>query len=70
MRQAIIFLMDGWDLILVPMHANNFANVIKRVKNNFMEGPMGVFEMEKFQHGTKAIAEAVAEATKKEHFHL
>ena len=24
---------------------------------------MGVFEMEKFQHGTKAIAEAIADAT-------
>ena len=31
---------------------------------------MGVFEMEKFQHGTKAIAKAVAEATQKGAFSL
>ncbi len=31
---------------------------------------MGVFEMEKFQHGTKAIAKAVAETTKKGAFSL
>ena len=31
---------------------------------------MGVFEMEKFQHGTKAIAHAVAEATEKGAFSL
>ena len=28
-------------------------------------GPMGVFEMSSFEHGTKAIAEAVVSATKK-----
>jgi phosphoglycerate kinase len=33
-------------------------------------GPMGVFEMEKFQLGTKAVATAVAEATKHGAFSL
>ena len=42
---------------------SEFANVIKRSKTILWNGPMGVFEMEKFQLGTKAIAEAVAEAT-------
>jgi phosphoglycerate kinase len=31
---------------------------------------MGVFEMEKFQHGTKAVAQAVAEATQNGAFSL
>ena len=31
---------------------------------------MGVFEMDKFQHGTKSIAEAVVEATEKGAFSL
>ena len=47
-----------------------FANVIKQSKTILWNGPMGVFEMEKFQQGTKAIAEAVAEATKDGAFSL
>jgi phosphoglycerate kinase len=39
--------------------------VILSSKIILWNGPMGVFEMEKFQHGTKAIAEAVAQATAK-----
>jgi phosphoglycerate kinase len=42
---------------------DQFANAIKRSKTILWNGPMGVFEMEKFQHGTKAIAVAIAEAT-------
>jgi len=38
--------------------------VIKESKTILWNGPMGVFEMEKFQHGTKTIAQAVVEATK------
>ncbi|PSK87412.1 phosphoglycerate kinase [Taibaiella chishuiensis] len=41
-----------------------FSEVIKASKTILWNGPMGVFEMEKFQAGTKAIAEAVCEATK------
>jgi phosphoglycerate kinase len=37
--------------------------VIQHSKTILWNGPMGVFEMKKFQHGTKCIAEAVAEAT-------
>jgi len=40
-----------------------FSDTIKQSKTILWNGPMGVFEMEKFQHGTKAIAEAIAEAT-------
>lgn len=55
---------DGWlGLDIGELARSEFANVIKRSKTILWNGPMGVFEMEKFQLGTKAIAEAVAEAT-------
>ncbi len=55
---------DGWmGLDIGPDATVQFSNVIKRSKTILWNGPMGVFEMEKFQHGTKAIAIAVAEAT-------
>lgn len=55
---------DGWmGLDIGPVACEQFANVIKRSKTILWNGPMGVFEMEKFQHGTKVIATAVAEAT-------
>ncbi len=55
---------DGWmGLDIGPNAIEQFTNEIKRSKTILWNGPMGVFEMEKFQHGTKAIATAVAEAT-------
>ncbi len=55
---------DGWmGLDIGEMASETFAHVIKNSKTILWNGPMGVFEMEKFQHGTKAIAVAVAEAT-------
>jgi phosphoglycerate kinase len=42
-----------------------FQEVIKNSKTILWNGPMGVFEMEKFQNGTKSIAVAVAHATQK-----
>jgi len=55
---------DGWmGLDIGPNACEQFINVIKRSKTILWNGPMGVFEMEKFQHGTKCIATAVAEAT-------
>jgi len=47
-----------------------FSEVIKNSKTILWNGPMGVFEMEKFQNGTKAIALAIAEATKQGAFSL
>jgi phosphoglycerate kinase len=47
-----------------------FSNVIANSKTILWNGPMGVFEMEKFQAGTKAIALAIAEATAKGAFSL
>ncbi|MDE3143313.1 MAG: phosphoglycerate kinase [Bacteroidota bacterium] len=55
---------DGWmGLDIGPNAVEQFTNAIKRSKTILWNGPMGVFEMDKFQHGTKAIATAVAEAT-------
>lgn len=47
-----------------------FSEVIKQSKTILWNGPMGVFEMEMFQEGTKAIALAIAEATKNGAFSL
>jgi phosphoglycerate kinase len=47
-----------------------FTKVILQSKTILWNGPMGVFEMQKFQHGTKAIADAVAKATENGAFSL
>lgn len=62
---------DGWmGLDIGPNACEQFSNVIKRSKTILWNGPMGVFEMPKFQHGTKAIAVAVAAATQNGSFSL
>jgi len=52
------------------MAIDTFTKVIHNSKTILWNGPMGVFEMEKFQHGTKCIAKAVAEATNRGAFSL
>jgi phosphoglycerate kinase len=47
-----------------------FHHTIVNAKIVLWNGPMGVFEMEKFANGTKAIAKALAEATQKGCFTL
>jgi phosphoglycerate kinase len=55
---------DGWmGLDIGEMACETFSKVIHHSKTILWNGPMGVFEMKKFQHGTKTIAETVAEAT-------
>ncbi len=55
---------DGWmGLDIGPETEKLFANELLNSKTILWNGPMGVFEMEKFQHGTKAIADATAQAT-------
>ncbi|RYF79193.1 MAG: phosphoglycerate kinase, partial [Chitinophagaceae bacterium] len=62
---------DGWmGLDIGTMACDMFTKVIHNSKTILWNGPMGVFEMDKFQHGTKAIAKAVAEATEKGSFSL
>ena len=51
----------GWmGLDIGPKTVDLFVNTIKKSKMIVWNGPMGVFEMEKFAAGTKAIAEALA----------
>lgn len=54
---------DFMGLDIGPKARAKFSNVIKDSKTILWNGPMGVFEMENFAGGTKAIAEAVADAT-------
>ncbi len=62
---------DGWMGLDVGQNAiEQFTNVIHKSKTILWNGPMGVFEMQKFQHGTKAIAAAIADATKNGAFSL
>ena len=62
---------DGWmGLDIGSMACEQFSNVIKNSKTILWNGPMGVFEMPKFQHGTKTVAIAIAEATQKGSFSL
>ncbi len=62
---------DGWMGLDIGANAcEQFANVIKKSKTILWNGPMGVFEMEKFQHGTKMIAAAIAAATQSGAFSL
>jgi phosphoglycerate kinase len=62
---------DGWmGLDIGPNACEQFANVISRSKTILWNGPMGVFEMDKFRHGTKSIALAAVEATKHGAFSL
>jgi len=62
---------DGWmGLDIGALASEMFAKVIHNSKTILWNGPMGVFEMEKFQHGTKTVAKAIAEATENGAFTL
>ncbi|MGS2738857.1 phosphoglycerate kinase [Sinomicrobium sp. M5D2P17] len=62
---------DGWQgLDAGPKTLQNFKEVIQQSKTILWNGPIGVFEMESFQNGTKAIGYAIEEATKNGAFSL
>jgi phosphoglycerate kinase len=62
---------DGWmGLDIGEATRAKFAAVIESSKTILWNGPMGVFEMENYQAGTKAVAVAVAAATAKGAFSL
>ena len=62
---------DGWEgMDAGPATRELFANAIKGAKTILWNGPAGVFEFDNFAGGSKAIAEAIAEATKEGAFSL
>jgi phosphoglycerate kinase len=55
---------DGWMGLDIGVEAaNEFAMVIEKSKTILWNGPMGVFEMSKFESGTKQVAAAIVKAT-------
>lgn len=62
---------EGWMGLDIGTDASkNFRTVLLESKTILWNGPMGVFEMDAFAAGTKAVAEAVAEATRNGSFSL
>jgi phosphoglycerate kinase len=52
---------DGWKILDIgPSTATGYAAEVARAGTVFWNGPMGVFEVEPFADGTRAMAEAVA----------
>ncbi|WP_280769477.1 phosphoglycerate kinase [Salipaludibacillus daqingensis] len=54
---------DWQALDIGPKTMETYRNVVKESKLVIWNGPMGVFEMEKFAKGTVGVAEALADAT-------
>lgn len=64
-------ILDGWmGLDISGETIKTYSDVIKNSKTILWNGPMGVFEMSSFENGTKQVALAIAEATKKGAFSL
>ena len=62
---------DGWEgMDIGPASEELFANVIKGSKTILWNGPTGVFEFDNFSHGSRAVGEAIVEATKNGAFSL
>lgn len=62
---------DGWmGLDIGPQAIAVFSKTVESSKTILWNGPMGVFEMDKFAAGTRAIAQAVVKATENGGFSL
>ena len=62
---------DGWEgLDAGPATRKAFADAIRPSKTILWNGPTGVFEFENFTHGSRAVGEAIVEATKNGAFSL
>ncbi len=62
---------EGWEgLDAGPKAQENFRNAIKGAKTILWNGPAGVFEFDNFCGGSRAIGEAIAEATAEGAFSL
>ena len=62
---------EGWEgLDNGPDSQKLFVDVIKKSKTILWNGPTGVFEFDNFEHGSRAVADAIVEATKNGAFSL
>ncbi len=62
---------DGWEgLDIGPETEKIFADVIRNSKTILWNGPTGVFEFDNFTSGSRAVGEAIVEATKNGAFSL
>ena len=62
---------EGWEgMDAGPETRKAFANVIRNAKTILWNGPAGVFEFDNFTAGSRAIAEAIVEATNNGAFSL
>ncbi len=73
-NQQVVSAMDipeGWEgMDAGPVTREAFAEVIRTAKTILWNGPAGVFEFDNFAGGSKAIAEAIVEATENGAFSL
>ena len=69
--EAVDKISDGWmGLDVGPQTTENFGSVITESNTILWNGPVGVFEMDKFSQGTIALGNQIAEATKRGAFSL
>ena len=62
---------DGWEgLDIGPESEKAFADIIKNSKTILWNGPVGVFEFDNFDKGSRAVSDAIVDATKKGAFSL
>lgn len=67
----VMHIPDGWQgLDVGPKSLESLKAVIMNSKTILWNGPLGVFEMDNFAHGTIALGNAIAEATAKGAFSL
>ncbi len=62
---------NGWEGLDIGLDTRKqYADIVLNSKTILWNGPMGVFEMKKFEEGTRAVADAIVEATKAGAFSL
>ena len=68
---SVMEIPEGWEgLDAGPETRKTFADVIRNAKTILWNGPAGVFEFDNFTAGSRAIADAIVEATEKGAFSL